>query len=135
MKRLKESLPVNLPELFELAKKATPGPWQVMESNNRGRLVHVETHIDNPHGAGIQIATANCGSREQRNANAAFMADARNALPAIKKMVRELKELEQKWRQNSEGPSQDDYVKGMDFQSGSCADELRAILAEVGVTL
>ena len=119
--------PVNLPGLFELAKKATPGPWH-NQSKNFGyglRDVCAKKHTD----GGDYAAIAKTVCDEDGN----LIVAARNALPAIKKMVRELKELEQKWRQNSERPSQDDYVKGMDFQSGSCADELRAILAEVGV--
>jgi len=41
----------------------------------------------------------------------------------------EVRMLVAKWRQNSKGPSASNFVKGMDHQSGICADELEAALA------
>src|SRR5579859_7531647 len=40
------------------------------------------------------------------------------------------RELIAKWRQNSKGYSNNNFVKGMDHQAGICADELEQALAE-----
>lgn len=40
-----------------------------------------------------------------------------------------LEKLVAKWRQNSKGSSANEYVRGMDYQAGICANELAAALA------
>lgn len=85
----------QLKQIVEDAKKATPGMWDVI----RGRsLLHVETRIDNPSGAGIPICSmpnskihnsahiANC-SPETIIAMAEELIRAREALDAIKQLA------------------------------------------------
>jgi len=54
--------------------KHTPTPWQVLP-DPRGRLVHVETSPDNPHGAGLPV----CSIPTRREGDADFIVAACNA--------------------------------------------------------
>lgn len=63
----------------------TPTPWQDTE-DPRGRLIHVETACDNPHGAGHPV----CSIPVKRKADAAFICAACNAYGAMRKLQIEL---------------------------------------------
>lgn len=73
-------------------KKHTPLPWEVCESAN-SNFIHIETPLENPHGAGIQIATLNRGNKETRLANASLIVTAVNNYERMREALRELFEL------------------------------------------
>lgn len=68
-----EASPVP-PDAGEPSKGHTPTPWDAME-DPRGRLIHVETSIDNPAGAGLPV----CSIPAKRKADALFIVAACNA--------------------------------------------------------
>lgn len=57
----------------------TPTPWDAMD-DPRGRLVHVETALGNPAGAGLPI----CSIPVKRKADALFIIEAANAFAALR---------------------------------------------------
>lgn len=63
----------------------TPTPWDVMV-DPRGRLVHVETSIDNPAGGGFPV----CSIPAKREADADFIVLAANSHEALKSALRNL---------------------------------------------
>lgn len=60
-----------------MSKQFTPGPWDFVESRT---LIHVETRIDNPVGAGIHV----CSLPKTAVANAHLIAAAPDLLAALK---------------------------------------------------
>ena len=63
----------------------TPTPWQVTpDGRARVRLVHVETSLDNPHGAGLPI----CSIPTARQYDAAFIVRACNAHDELVEVAR-----------------------------------------------
>jgi len=103
---------LNLPELFALAKKGTPGPWE-QHPEDSARIL----------GEGLVIAHIlgrSLRPLEQHETNAMLIVTSVNALSAIEKMVEELTDIVEK----SKGGN-----------SNWAIDELRAILKNVGVEL
>lgn len=56
-----------MPDKQTAPKSFTPGPWDYVEG--RTKLLHVETRIDNPHGAGLPI----CSIPKAREADACLV--------------------------------------------------------------
>lgn len=83
----------NLAEVFALAKRATPGPWETDAMYVVGQVPK-----GRPRGEVIGCMEPSRSSipghdRQQDETNAAFIVASVNALPAIEEMVRELKYL------------------------------------------
>ena len=114
---------VNLPELFALAKKATPGPWaRIIDPNSEFGI-----YPDVPHGKFL--------AKVDNSFNTDTIIGAVNALPALEKMVEGLNAHEQKWAEIAENGEGTPMTDSFQFRCGMerCAAELRAILEQVGV--
>ena len=83
--------PVNLPEIFELAKKATPGPWEINEYTN-----YEGYSICAPQVGCIAERWPAAGGNELRPVGELIVASI-NALPAIEEAFGELKALLVEW--------------------------------------
>lgn len=131
------SEPMNLPELFELAKRATPGPWELSPYDDDFSMLK----FDAPAWWNMSSKTVKDCEREMAS-NVTLIQGTVNALPAIEEMVRELKGLEQTLREQA------DVLYGRKpvitcaivpwTRAGvfrQTASELRAILEKVGVRL
>jgi hypothetical protein len=67
----------------EMSKtKHTPGPWDFIDGHT---LIHIETHIDNPAGAGMPICSVPKTSTGR--ANARLIANAPDLLEALVKIA------------------------------------------------
>ena len=127
--------PVNLPALFELAKKATPGPWATEPAREwhpipsilKERIYAIDPGPEND----FTIGFVQDADESTRNTHAKLLTASVNALPAIKKMVEGAKQLAVKWDEGTDSYS--DGWQERDAAREQCARELRAILAEVGV--
>lgn len=85
----------ELDRLAELEATATPAPWDYVEGRT---LLHIETHIDHPSGAGIPI----CSIPLSKRADADLIVDLRNAAPALLAAAREAEELLE-WQREAAG--------------------------------
>lgn len=73
----------ELDRLDSLLATATPAPWDYVEGRT---LLHIETHIDHPSGAGIPI----CSIPLSKRADADLIVDLRNAAPALLAAARDV---------------------------------------------
>lgn len=68
----------------------TPTPWNYIVSANGGKLVHVETDMNNPHGAGLPV----CSIPKVREADAAHIVKCVNAHEELLETLKSLRHKE-----------------------------------------
>lgn len=97
--------------------KHTPEPWYYV--TGKTGLHHVETHIDNPHGAGVPV----CSIPKSREADAARIVACVNALRGLDvAKVEALLEAVRAWAVNCDDES---MMRSMEAEQ-ALADSIRA---------
>ena len=82
----------DLKKLREIADAATPGPWEVDDTNGRATIEDADGYAVAHPAEFANIRTMQSHGHENNLANARFIAAARNAVPALIVMVQQLSE-------------------------------------------